>query len=96
VDAIDKGKKEWRSSIEKSSLHDKVDGVAEGVKRMLARAVGKREKSNVLYTKWKCSMNSNSSLRRDQEDKRRLSATTPSAKLAKDTASYRKSRRCTL
>mmetsp|Transcript_35007 Transcript_35007/g.73847 ORF Transcript_35007/g.73847 Transcript_35007/m.73847 type:complete len:199 (-) Transcript_35007:227-823(-) len=87
VDAIDISKKEWRSSIEKSSLHDKVDGVTEGMKRRWARAVGKREKSNILYTKWKCS----------SEEKRRVSATTPSSsKLVKDDASYRRYRRGTV
>ena len=52
VDAIQKEKKQRRSSLEKSSLHDKADVVTENVRRRLARAVGKREKSDVLYMEW--------------------------------------------
>jgi len=52
VGAIEKERRELMSSVVKSRLQDKADVVAEGVKKRLARAVGKREKSDALYTKW--------------------------------------------
>eukprot|EP00581_Thalassiosira_minuscula_P007182 CAMPEP_0183706424 /NCGR_PEP_ID=MMETSP0737-20130205/3264_1 /TAXON_ID=385413 /ORGANISM="Thalassiosira miniscula, Strain CCMP1093" /LENGTH=196 /DNA_ID=CAMNT_0025933837 /DNA_START=368 /DNA_END=958 /DNA_ORIENTATION=- len=53
--SIQKEKRERRTSIEKSMLQDKADVVAESFRRRVARAVGKREKSDALYTKWKSS-----------------------------------------
>lgn len=55
VCSIQKERQSWKSSIVKSSLHDKADVMAESVKRRIGRLSGKREKSNVMYTQWRSS-----------------------------------------
>ena len=52
--AIQKEKQKRRSSVTTiNPMHDKASVVSENIRRRLQRAVGKREKSDNLYMKWK-------------------------------------------
>lgn len=51
--AIQKEKQKRMSSVTINPMHDKASVVSENIRRRLQRAVGKREKSDNLYMKWK-------------------------------------------